>query len=350
MTRTDRKECTEGWPKHHGQHKFQFTEVPIHFSQEIAHFPRAYIDVYVNAVRLRLAIDTGHGLGSFLLSPSILSGLDVQYTGRTQENYDAFGKRYDSREYLLSDVTIGDLHLEQVTGYELFTRWGTPGLIGLPFLRQFNVLIDYPNLRFGLYRKHTHPGYLVSQAWTKVQLVSPSTRLVLPVRLGGCDETFRFLLDTGAAYVDEGQRFYDLVCSQSKLGEWLRQRKAIKPCPAEPEILGKFGTDQLRTLCGYGLTQTDFVIVDQEYLKMDGLLGHRFFAEYSAFIDFTTSEIYLRPRTVESGRSQKSRTDPSSAVNRGCNEGTNGLDAANSSSTDASSASIPSTGISSGRA
>ena len=29
---------------------------------------------------------------------------------------------------------------------------------------------------------------------------------------------------------------------------------------------------------------------------MDGLLGHRFFAEYSVFIDFGTSEIYLRPR------------------------------------------------------
>jgi hypothetical protein len=244
-----------------GPDRFTSTEVPIHFSQEVDHFPRAYIDVYVNAVRLRLPIDTGHGLGGVLLSPSVLSGLDVQYTGRTQENYDAFGKRYDSREYLLSDVTIGDLRLEQVTGFELFTRWETPGLIGLPFLRQFNVLIDYPNQRFGLYRKDTRPGYLGSRAWTRVQLVSPSTRLVLPARLEGCDETFRFLLDTGAAYLDEDQRFYDLVCSQSPLGEWLRQSKAIEPYPADREVLGKYRTDQLRTLCGYALTQTDFVII-----------------------------------------------------------------------------------------
>ena len=48
MTRTDRNEFTEGWLKPHGQHRFTFTEVPIHFSQEVAHFPRAFIDVYVH--------------------------------------------------------------------------------------------------------------------------------------------------------------------------------------------------------------------------------------------------------------------------------------------------------------
>ena len=85
--------------------------------------------------------------------------IQMTHSPRSKIICDAFGKRYDSRQYLLLDVTIGDLHLEQVTGFELFTRWRTPGLIGLPFLRQFNVLIDYPNQRFGLYRKHTRPGY-----------------------------------------------------------------------------------------------------------------------------------------------------------------------------------------------
>ena len=87
MAQSDREEFTEGWIQPHGQHRFTSTEVPIHFSQEVDHFPRAYIDVSVNAMRLRLPIDTGHGLGGLLLSPSVLSGLDVHYTGRTQENY-----------------------------------------------------------------------------------------------------------------------------------------------------------------------------------------------------------------------------------------------------------------------
>ena len=51
----------------------------------------------------------------------------------------------------------------------------------------------------------------------------------------------------------------------------------------------------IRTLCGYALTQTDFLVVDEEYLKMDGLLGHRFFAEYSVFVDLGAHEIYLKP-------------------------------------------------------
>jgi hypothetical protein len=167
----------------------------------------------------------------------------------------------------------------------------------MPFLRRFNVLIDYPNRRFGLYSKPTLPGSLGSRDWTKVQLVSPSTRLVLPVRLGDCEETFRLLLDTGVAYIDdEEQHFYDVVCSRSKLGEWLLQSRAIKACPADAEVLGKYGTDQLRTLCGYALARTDFVIVDEKVLEIDGLLGHSFFLKYSAFIDFSAGEIYLRPR------------------------------------------------------
>lgn len=276
--------------------EFESTEVPIRFAQEGDHFPNAYIEVDVNAVRLRLAIDTGHSLGGLLLSPSVLTSLDVQYTGRTQENYDSFGKRYDSRQYLLSNIAIGDLHIEQVTGFELFTRWGTPGSIGLPFLRQFNVLIDYPNQTFGLYRKHTYPEHLTSRDWTKVKLASPSAGLVLPIELEGCDETFRFCLDTGAAYVDEENHFYDLVCFQSLLGKSLQYREAIEPYPADAQVLGKLGTSQFRTLCGYALAQLDFVIVDLEYLKIDGLLGHSFFTKYSVFIDFSTDEVYLNLR------------------------------------------------------
>ena len=278
---------------------FEYTEVPIHLSQENDRFPCAYIDVYVNAMRLRLPIDTGHSLGGFLLSPSVLSSLDVQYTGRTQENYDAFGKRHDSRECLLSRVTIGDLCLEQVTGFELFTRWRTAGSIGLPFLRHFNVLIDYPGRRFGLYRKHACPGYLTSQAWTRAKLASPGAGLVLPVQLEDCDEIFRFCLDTGAAHLDEEKHFYDLVCSQSPLGELLQQRGVVEPYPADTEVVGKFGTDQLCTLCGYALTQMNFVVVDLGYLQTDGLLGHSFFLKYSVFIDFGTGEIYLKLRDAQ---------------------------------------------------
>ena len=155
------------------------------------------------------------------------------------------------------------------------------------------LLVAGGRYRFGLYRKHTCPEHLTSRAWTKVKLTSPSAGLVLPVKLEGCDETFQFCLDTGAAYIDEENHFCDLVCSQSLLGELLQQREAIEPYPADAEVLGKFGTSQLRTLCGYALAQLDFVIVDLEYLKIDGLLGHSFFTKYSVFIDFSTDELYL---------------------------------------------------------
>jgi hypothetical protein len=104
------------------------------------------------------------------------------------------------------------------------------------------------------------------------------------------------LLDTGVAYIDEENRFYDLVISQSPLGEMLQQKGAIEPYPADTEVLGKLGTNQLRTLCGYALAQMEFVVVDDGYLKIDGLLGHGFFLKYSVFAAFSTGEVYLKPR------------------------------------------------------
>jgi hypothetical protein len=273
--------------------EFQPTEVPIIFSSDQEQFPAASMDVQIGAVKLSLPIDTGHGLGCILLSPAVLSSLEVQYTGRTHENYDAFGKRYESREYRLPNLRIGDLAFTQVTGFELFTRWGTPGLIGLPFLRHFNVLIDYPNRRFGLYQQPTLPGTLTSPGWIRVKLVSPGAGLVLPVTFSHYGETYHFCLDTGSTDLDHGQH-YNLINARSPLGKRLRQEGALEP-PTDAETLGKLRSDQFRTVSGVALTRLDFVLVDMEYLQMDGFFGHNFFLHYSVFIDFSAEEIYLKP-------------------------------------------------------
>lgn len=276
--------------------EFESTEVPIYFSSEDDSPSDARIDVYVNTVKLRLPIDTGHGWGTISLSPSVLSKLDVRYTGRTKENYDWKGQRYDSKQYLIPRIRIGDLSLNQLPGYEFFSRYEyIRGVIGLPFLNQFNILIDYPNRRFGLYRKDFYPEYLKSEVWAKVKLVSP---MVLPVKFKDYDETFTFCLDTGAIAVDEENHSYGLIRSQSALGRLLQQRKTLEPDPTDVEVLGKFGSNQLRTSCGYPLVQIDFIIGDYEYPKRDGILGHSFFAKYSVFIDFIKDEMYLKPHNV----------------------------------------------------
>lgn len=273
--------------------EFESTEVPIYFTSKDNAPSYAYIDVFVNKVKLRLFIDTGHGYGTVSLPLSALNGLDVTYTGATKENHDFKGQQYDSRQYLLPKVEIGSLVLDQVPGYEFFSRYDDlGGLIGLAFLNQFNVLIDYPNRKFGLYRKDFYPDYLKSQGWTKVQLVPP---LSLPVKLKDYEETFTFCLDTGAIAVDEKKHSYGTIRSASALSKLLQQNETLEPDPSDIEVLGKFSSNQFRTPCNYPLAPMDFMLVDYEYPKRDGFLGHNFFSKYSVFIDFTQDEIHLRP-------------------------------------------------------
>ena len=272
--------------------QFESTEVPIYFEGDSNSPSYAYIDVLVNEVKLRLLIDTGHGYGTVSLPLSVLSELDVTYTGVSKENRDFKGQQYDSRHYLLSKVEIGSLVLDQVPGYEFLSRYGDlGGLIGLAFLNQFNVLIDYPNKRFGLYRKDFYPDYLKSQVWTKVQLIPP---LSLPVNLKDYEETFAFCLDTGAIAVDEEKHSYGMIRSKSTLGKLLQQNEILEPDPSDVEVLGKFSSNQFRTPCDYPLAPMDFMLVDYEYPKRDGFLGHNFFSKYSVFIDFRQDEIHLR--------------------------------------------------------
>ena len=274
--------------------QFESTEVPLYFESEDNAPSYAYIDLLVNEVKLRLFIDTGHGYGTVSLPPSVLNGLDVIYTGATKENRDFRGDKYDSRQYLLPKVEIGSLVLDQLPGYEFFSRYDDlGGLIGLAFLNQFNVLIDYPNRKFGLYRKDFYPDYLKSQDWAKVRLIPP---LSLPVKLKNYEETFIFCLDTGVIAVDEEKHSYGMIRSASTLGKLIQQNETLEPDPSDIEVLGKFSSNQFRTPCDYPLVPMGFMLVDYEYPKRDGFLGHNFFSKYSVFIDSTQDEIHLCPR------------------------------------------------------
>ena len=273
--------------------QFESTEVPIYFTSEDNSPSYAYIDLLVNEVKLRLFIDTGHGYGTVSLPPTVLSELDVIYTSVTKENHDFKGQKYNSQQYLIPKIRIGSLVLNQLAGYEFFSRYDdTHGLIGLAFLNQFNVLIDYPNRKFGLYRKDFYPDYLKSPIWTKVQLVPP---LSLPVKLKNYEETFTFCLDTGVIAVDKEKHSYGTIRSESEFGQLVQQKETVEPDPMDADILGKFSSNQLRTSCNYPLIPMDFMLVDYEYPKRDGFLGHNFFSKYSVFIDFTKDELHLRP-------------------------------------------------------
>jgi hypothetical protein len=195
--------------------------------------------VQVGAEKISLAVDTGHSVAPILLSPAILSHLDPCFTGRTQENYDAWGHKNVSKEFVLENVRIGSLVLNDVTGIEFLFPYETPGVIGLPFLRQFNVLFDYPDQTFGLYRKDLVPSYVCAPEWHKVKIVPSCPGIVIPVRFKAYPETFFFLLDSPSTYVDGEMHSYDLFRLKSSLGQLLLQKEPIPSGPVGDGGMGQ---------------------------------------------------------------------------------------------------------------
>jgi hypothetical protein len=275
--------------------EFEHTEIPFHFSHENDLPPQAYIDISINGVSVSLPIDTGDSVGSIRLSPSVLSILGGQYTGKTKGTYDGFGQRFESKQYRISNIHIGTLFIEQMEDFEFLSRYNTPGVVGLAFLRKFNVLLDYPNRRFGLYKKPTLPEFLSSLAWTKVKLVTPNAGIILPLKFKDHDEIYTFLLDTPSTVIDNKKCSYDLIRSRSPLGIFLQQRGIVEPFLTDLGALGRYRSSQFRTACGYPLAPLDFAIVDVDYPKNDGMLGYNFLRNYSVFIDFMLNEMYLNP-------------------------------------------------------
>lgn len=274
---------------------FQYIEVPVSFPHGVDSPPDALIDVQVGAAKISLAIDTGHSAAPILLSPAILSHLDAHFTGRIQEYYDAYGNKYTSREFVLHNIRIGSLSLDEVKGSEFLFPYDTKGVIGLPFLRQFNVLFNFPNQTFGLYRKDFIPEQISLPGWHKVKLVSPCPGIVIPLKLKEYSETFFFLLDSPSTYIDANEHSYDFIRVKSSLGQLLLQNEAITSYPLDEGIRGKFCSSQLQTVCGMQLPPMEFALIDTESPLWDGMIGFHFLQLFSVFIDMDKEEIYLKP-------------------------------------------------------
>lgn len=275
---------------------FTFAEVPVTNFQGID-APHALIDVRVGMKTIQLAIDTGHAAAPILLSPALLADLDVIYTGRIQENYDAFGRKYESQEFILPEVSIGSLTLDQVMGMEFLFPYNTPGVIGMPFLKQFNILFDYPKGRFGLYQRGYLPSYVSEPEWKKVKLLSPSPGIVIPVKFRDGEKTYYFLLDSPSIAVDDEKKSYDLIPSQSELGKRLQQMALVEASTSEAGVMGRFCSSDFHTLCGMLLSGLDFMLVNLQHTQSDALLGYHFLNQHPILVDLDHDCLYLKPIT-----------------------------------------------------
>ena len=175
----------------------ELVSVPIVFNEELedGYFDRnAYIPVIIDSIPLNLFLDTGNPGASIDLTAKILEKIKVTYTGQAKMTQNYKGDVFEGREYLLPRVKIGDLEFTNIQATEHKSRSSSDGTISFRFLRNYNVLIDFPNRNMRLYTLGYLPKYLRHQSWTPVNAFDRGG-FTLTLRLDSIEEDFIFALE-----------------------------------------------------------------------------------------------------------------------------------------------------------
>ena len=125
-------------------------EVPIHFKSGGDHFDgHPYVTCRIDTTELELFLDTGAPWATIHLSPEALEKENVEFTGKTQKNQDAWGNTYKSRQYKIPEIQFGGLTVKDVVGVEHKFGEKTDGLFSFKLFENYNLLIDFPGKRIG---------------------------------------------------------------------------------------------------------------------------------------------------------------------------------------------------------
>ncbi len=268
------------------QVRFIKTDVPLTFAGYEARYP--VVTVRIQGQRLRLLLDTGspdEGLG---LSDDAVAELDVHFTGKTRVYRDAYGGCYQSREFVIPSVELGDLELRSVVGNERPTGvYGLDGAMGLELLRRFDVLIDYEGKVLRLFRPDRAPDFLADDRW---HVHGYEGNLCLTVGFEFLDGTHELNLDTGCGC--------NFVAGRSELGRAMRSALGDNgwtvPLAGSTTQHCPYYRIERHYLDDHDIGSGHFVLGDLPSHLGNGVLGYDFFASNLVYIRFSKREIWLK--------------------------------------------------------
>jgi hypothetical protein len=157
------------------------------------------LTVIVLGKPLNLFLDLG-GFNEIALTSEELATIPVEFSGGTVSYRDSTGSVSESREFVVTNVKLGGVQVGPLEGAEFaFGRAGPPdknGYIGIGFLKNFLLVLDYPESRVRLYTKGDE----------KALEMECGTRLFSVARVNGIAQTnastdlgnLLFLWDTGS--------------------------------------------------------------------------------------------------------------------------------------------------------
>jgi hypothetical protein len=243
------------------------------------------VEVAAGDKTLRLALDLG-GTDALSLSQSAASDLDVEWTGRHRFVLDAFGRLWRGREFIVPEVTIADLTLHGVRGYEIpDSRFQIPGMdgdvmqldgyIGVDLLNKFNVLVDYPNGRLVLLDHAAAPPGGVDD-WPGTPFTFDRKGVVSRIMLDGRPIVANW--DTGATHT--------VIRPDRALPHWPRwQRGPQEAVTAESLAIG-----------GAELGAFNLVLLDFRQPRVDVIIGTNLFEQRAVWFDFAGKRLAVDPR------------------------------------------------------
>jgi hypothetical protein len=235
---------------------------------------------------LRMIVDLG-GTHDVAMIKSTLRELDVHFTGRSTFVSSAFGVIRRSREFILPEARLAELSLRNLHGYEVHDERlqipGPPGesptqydgYIGIGLLRQFNLLVDYPNDRIVLSAHDSDPPVDVD-SWPSSSFRDGRQGVISPIHLNGTRMLANW--DTGANHT---------VIRANRV-------EASRPRWSFNEHQDAVTFESL-AIGGFDIGSFDLVLMDFRQPNVTVILGTNLFERRAVWFDFSMRRLWIDP-------------------------------------------------------
>jgi hypothetical protein len=226
---------------------------------------RAYLDVTIAGKTFPVFLDLGH-FSTLSLTDSELASLPISFDEGNTSSSDAFGTTHHSRNYVIDRCWIGSLICTEMEATEFAKSPANPaeqtgGCLGIGFLKEFNIIFDYPNHRFVLMKDTLLPTEYLHRHWAYVPYYqSNGNCITTDATIHG--KKLTLLWDTGASFS---------VIHPDIVGTSVADQSVVK-------------LDSVN-FAGKQFGPISFVTLSFPEPESDGLIGHNFFCDHTIFLN-----------------------------------------------------------------
>ena len=243
---------------------------------------------------LPIIFDTGASKSEITLSHHALKGLSVEFTGN-QVCTTALDGEHCEPEFIIPEVTLGDIVLKNVKGTLMEQLWGGDddgfisteasenGVIGYDLLKKFNILLDYPNKQAVLFNKGEKPKNYDISNWIAIPFTDHlKTKVILNKKV------LTLSWDTGSV---------PSIIKTSIANEMIISQCDQNTPYGKEEDCKRIVTNSFYTLGDHAeLPLTWFLVKDiPQQAPFDGLIGSNFYMEHLVYFDFAHHQILVKP-------------------------------------------------------